>query len=263
MADLSDTTTTENLPPMQPSGNSEGIEFDPVKRREEWLRRLADEFVKLESAMPVKNFLPESDGPQWVQNLEREVGVVMFPVAQLKKALVLTARRLGAILGHQCGIAVWMMEWIALQLSKPQFVADAKITPEQINQGNDFFIKLHDGWYLALRRLAKRALSSCVDQSYEDMRDFLTAYASGFAQKPASFGSGSFGSSTFEVYVFMLWHWQAVEKLNSVRELHDLLVKIFGSLRAGDLKRTEKICQRIGLHYRKPGRPKGKINSDT
>jgi hypothetical protein len=34
------------------------------------------------------------------------------------------------------------------------------------------------------------------------------------------------------------------------------LVKVFGTYRAGDLKRTEKICQRIELHYRKPGRPK-------
>ena len=37
------------------------------------------------------------------------------------------------------------------------------------------------------------------------------------------------------------------------------LVKVFGPYRTGDLKRTEKICQRIGLRYRKAGRPK-KIN---
>jgi hypothetical protein len=248
---------------MQPSGNIEGIEFDPVKRREEWLRRLADEFVKLESSMPVKDFLPESDGPAWVANLEREVGAAMFPVAKLKKDLVLTPRRLGAIIGHQCGIAVWMMEWVVAELSKPQIVADAKITPEQINQGKEFIIKLHEDWYSALRRLAKRALSSSVDQSYEDMRDFLSAYAGGFARKPADFTCAGFGSSTFGIYVFMLWHWQAVEKLKSVRELHEMLVKHFDSHRVGELTRTEKICQRIGLHYRKPGRPKGKINSDT
>ena len=32
--------------------------------------------------------------------------------------------------------------------------------------------------------------------------------------------------------------------------------KSMGEHRTGDLKRIEKICQRIGLHFRKPGRPK-------
>ena len=35
-----------------------------------------------------------------------------------------------------------------------------------------------------------------------------------------------------------------------------ILVGVFGPHRVGELKRIEKICQRIDLHYRKPGRPK-------
>lgn len=241
------------------SSDQSKVGFDPVAHRENWLRRLADEFGKLDAAMPIKNFLPETEGPPWVQNLEREVRAAMFPVAKLKEGLVLTPRRLGAILGHQCAGAVWMMEWIAMETKKPQAVAEEKATPEQTEQidaSREFITKLHDDWYCALRRLAKRALATCVDQSYEVMRDFLAAYADGFAKKPTSHTYGSFGNSSFEVYVFMLWHWQLVAKLNSVRELHDLLVKNLGSQRAGDLKRTEKICQRICLHFRKPGRPK-------
>lgn len=245
-----------------PETNSDpgGVEFDPVAHRENWLRRMADEFSKLEAAMPMENFLPETEGPPWVQNLEREVRAAMFPVAKLKEGLDLTPRRLGAILGHQCAVAVWMMDWLAMELNSHQEETDQKTTPEQMDQidaGREFIIKLHDDWYCALRRLAKRALATCVDQTYEVMRDFLRAYADGFARKPTSHTYGSFGNSSFEVYVFMLWHWQLVAKLNSVRELHDLLVKNLGSQRAGDLKRTEKICQRICLHYRKPGRPKG------
>ena len=46
------------------------------------------------------------------------------------------------------------------------------------------------------------------------------------------------------------------ENIGSVHELHRRLVKMFGSNAIGDLKRVEKMCQRIGLHFRKPGRPK-------
>ena len=93
--------TSEEKPPDQ--GDAE---FDPAAHREKWLNRLADEFAKLESAMPVANILPESEGPPWVQNLEREVRLAMFPVAKLKKGLTLTPQRLGGILGHQCAVGV-------------------------------------------------------------------------------------------------------------------------------------------------------------
>ena len=53
----------------------------------------------------------------------------------------------------------------------------------------------------------------------------------------------------------MLVHWRIIARLNSVPHLHQVLVKVFDR-RAGDLKRTEKMCQRIELSYRKPGRPK-------
>jgi hypothetical protein len=110
--------------------------------------------------------------------------------------------------------------------------------------------------YPALRRLAKRALCPCVDQPYDDMKEFLLAYASAFAQKPTGPGLNGIGSSAFAIYNFMLFYWRIIDRLNSVHHLHEVLVKVFGPYRTGDQKRTEKICQRIGLHYRKPGRPK-------
>ncbi len=233
--------------------------FDPVKHREEWLRRLADEFIKLESVMPLVNFLPDEGCPIWVENLEREVGATMHPTAKLKEELKLTPRRLGAIFGHQCAVAVWMMEWLMAETEKPQVVDETKFSPEQLQKGEEFLTKLTDEWYPALRRLAKRALCSCVDQQYDEMKEFLLAYASAFAQKPSGRGASSFGNTAFEIYNFMLLYWRIIERLNSAHHLHEVLVKVFGPYRAGDLKRTEKICQRIGLHYRKAGRPK-KIN---
>jgi hypothetical protein len=236
--------------------SKEEIKFDPAKHRQDWLRRLADEYIKLESSMPVANFLSDEGCPKWVENIEREVGATLFPVARLKEELKLTPRRLAAIIGHQCVIAVWMMEWLEKEVQNPKAVDESNLTPEQRKKGEEFLFRLTEEWYPALRRLAKRSLASCVDQPYDDMKEFLLAYASAFAQKPIGGGFGNIGNSAFEIYNFMLVYWRIIERLNSVRHLHEVLVKVFGPYRVGELKRTEKICQRIDLHYRKAGRPK-------
>lgn len=233
----------------------EELEFGQVKSREEWLARLAEEYIKLESCMPRINFVAHETGPKWAENLEREVGASMFPVAKLKEEFKLTTWRLAAVIGHQCAISLWFMEWLKEELKKPHFLDKTKVTPEQLQNAEEICNKLANEWYPALRRVAKRALCSCVDQVYEDSKEFLQAYAAAFAQKPSGPRAGNMGSSAFEIYCFMLIHWQFVERLNTIHHLHQVLVKVFGPYRTGDLKRTEKICQRIGLHYRKPGRP--------
>lgn len=205
--------------------------------------------------MPVANFLPDASVPAWVEKLEREVGATMFPVAKLKEELKLTPKLLGAIIGHQCASAVWMMEWFYNEIENPREVDESKITPEKIKEAVRICTGLTENWYPELRRLAKRALCWCVDQPYDDMKEFLLAYSAAFAKKPSGTGFGNIGNSAFEIYNFMLIYWRAVERLNSVRHLHEVLVKVFGPYRVGELKRVEKICQRIDLHYRRRGRP--------
>jgi hypothetical protein len=232
---------------------AENIDFE--RRRAEWLERIGNEMLKVHELMPLK-FLPEGDYPQWLERVQEEIGPLMCPVAKVKEGIELTPKRLGALLGHECAYAVCMVEWFSEQVT----AAEAKETgtekdEEQIRQGiamTDSFIK----WYSALRRLAKRALCSSVDQTFEDMSDFLLAYSNAFARKPKRLKPGDIGSTNFEIYIFLIVYWRSIEQLKSVSELHQLLRKVLGEQRTGDLKRIEKICQRIGLHFRKPGRPK-------
>lgn len=232
-------------------------ENHPLEPCKIWLRRLADEFLKLELLFPMDNFLPEEGLPKWVQNVEREVGATMYPVAKLKDDLNLTPRRMAAILGHSCAFGVWMMEALVCEIENAQEEIDlSKYTPEQVEHAAKFVADVVGNWYPALCRLAKRALCSSVDRTYEEMTDFLLAYSQGFSRKPKKMGMADIGNSAFEIYFFMLTYWRFVDSLKSVHELHQFLVKIFGPHRVGELKRVEKICQRIELHYRKPGRPR-------
>ena len=229
--------------------------LDSEKRRMDWLNRLADEFLKLEPTMPVK-VLPEDENcPEWVKKVACEFGAIIFPVAKLKEDPRLTPKTMGALLGHQCAMAVWTMEWLAEQSEAQVTVAQRAFSKEQVEKGALLAESMVNKWYPGIRRLAQMALCSTVDQTYEDMRDFLTAFSSGFARKPSSFQVGDIGNPTFEIYLFLLLFWRAVSRFKSVPELHRVLIRIFGPHRTGDIKRIEKICQRIGLHFRKPGRP--------
>jgi hypothetical protein len=230
------------------------------QRRDKWLNRLAREFLMLDGLFPFKGVVPENDCPQWFGRVEEEYFSALCRGADLKGAKKFTLIGLGGFLGYQCAYAVWMVESLDAQIESELRNAekdkDVALTKEQLQESVKMFHRFND-WYGALRRLAGRALKSCVYQPYEDMSGFLAAYSRAFSRKPKlGAGMGDFGSSNFGIYHFMLWHWRTVEQLDSVRALHDLLRRSMGEHRVGDLRRIEKMCQRIGLHYRKPGRPK-------
>ena len=153
--------------------------------------------------------------------------------------------------GHSCAIVVWMQEWL---LQNDPGTPEQTFTEEQMRQGEEILKKFTE-WYEAMRGMAKQALASSVDQTYEDMRDFLLGFGDGFSRKPKNFGAADMGNTTFKVYLFMLMCWRQIQHMKSVPELHGALVVMLGAQQVGDLKRIEKICQRIGLSFRKPGRP--------
>jgi hypothetical protein len=233
-------------------------EFDYEEHKAKWLKRLADEVEKIEPLLPA-NFLPNAvEYPQWVRNVKREFSLAMLPAAKLRDAnYEITSKRMGALLGHLCGLAVWMQESLVEKDEARDEKKEIHATETDIQNAQKFFVSFQ-AWYDAVRRLAKRALCSSVDQTYHDMTDFLTGYAEGFARKPKTDRASDFGSTNFEIYHFMLRYWRLVEQMESVRQFHEFLVKVFGASKIGDQKRIEKICQRMELHFRKPGRPKGK-----
>lgn len=222
------------------------------KKRKAWLCSLLAEMEKMKVPLADLAELDET-APQWLHALEKQFALAMFPAAKLKKGSEITPKRFGALLGHQCAMAVWMMDWLQSDDAK-KLCANS---PENFtDQTDDSESNLLLSWYQGMRRLAKKALCSSVDQYYEEMSEFLIGFADGFRRKPHTFKAGDLGNTAFEIHFFMRMFWKAVARLNSISQLHQVLVKMFGAQRVGDLKRVEKICQRIGLTFREPGRPK-------
>lgn len=236
--------------------SSEGNQITDEERQRAWLVRIADKVEAAEKLFP-RELVPEENQPPWVDTVELLIGTVLLPVAKIKEIKGrsdLTPKRFGAVVGHMCAMAVWTMEWMKYEgeLTHEEF---GKLTEADIEQARKISQAFGD-WYSAMQRVAKHALCSSVDQTYADMSDFLLGYANAFASKPKTFKVGEMGGTTFEIYLFMMMFWRVVDQLGSVPRLHQVLGRVFSPYRVGNLKRVEKICQRIDLHYGKPGRPR-------
>jgi hypothetical protein len=231
-----------------------------IKQRQRWLNKLATELWAVCRRFPFPESLPKEICPEWVWWIQQEFFRATYPQLEVKESKEHTVLELAGFLGYQCAYAVWMKDCfeglIKHATENPEKYKNVKITAEESEKALNYHRRWHE-WYEALRHLAGRALKSCIYQQYEDTSAFMGAFDRGFARKPKSTsGTGNFGNSAFGIYHFMLSHWRAIELLSSVRELHEMLGQQMGKFRTGDLKRIEKICQRCGKHFRKPGRPR-------
>ena len=71
-----------------------------------------------------------------------------------------------------------MQEWL---LQDDLGTPEQTFTEEQMRQGEEILKKFTE-WYEAMRGMAKQALAFSVDQTYEDMRDFLLGLVTAFPQ---------------------------------------------------------------------------------
>jgi hypothetical protein len=233
---------------------------NPLREQKRWLNRLLDEFLVLSRLFPQADLIPAEGGPNWLRRVSLEYANALFHSGVDVKKAKLTPMAVGSFLGYQCAYAVWMVESIDAMITEAEARPEKlkEVSQSDVERGRVWLRKMGD-WYGSLRRLAGRALKSAVYQSYEGMSDFLRGFANAFSRKPKlGAGFGNFGSSNFRIYHFMVWNWRVVDGLDSVRAFHALLRKHVGESATGDLKRIEKICQRVGLHFRKPGRPRSR-----
>jgi hypothetical protein len=224
-----------------------------IDKTPDWLRRIVAKMEAAESLQPTPFWL-EGEFPLWVQNIARELAKTAFPVAKLSPNKPWHPGEVGALVGHQ--FAYW--HFIFEQLSDDTPVSLKLL--EQLRQvfGADIEERTISYWETvcnktlpAFDKALKFALCLAADQDYSSASSFFSAYGRAVLRKPAN--RGDIGRTNTGIYLIMLTSWRRVEECGSIPELHSRLCRcvFLGSHMVGDIKRVEKMCNRIELSYPK------------
>lgn len=217
----------------------------------EWLVRIVDRLAAVENQFPEPAWLSE-EMPAWARHIAREIVKTFFPIAKLKAGAVWQPGEVGAILGHQ--LAYWhsFAENCEANCNKPEPSWDElrKVFGPNIEErATEMFLIISERLLPAFDRALKFALCLASDQDHYAASRFFVAFARALKAKPSQ--GNPVGRTTTTLYWVMLTSWRRVEELGSIAELHRRLCRCIylGSHLVGDLKRVEKICERIGLSY--------------
>jgi len=176
------------------------------------------------------------------------------PTAKLKVSENWEPGEVGALLGQQIAhfdslgkmaeVPPEEPDWKKLRLV---YGKDIKKRVETYNKKleEEFFPDIMRGW--------KFAVKLALEQEYQPCAKFFAAFGRAIERTVSDFGD--FGRTNTRIYIVLLVSWRSVQKLDSIPSLHRGLCKIFGTHVVGDLKRIEKMCQRLDLHLGRRGRP--------
>ena len=222
---------------------------------EDWLKTIVDEFEAIENQMPTLGFMGDDEWPAWVKVLAREYIKTLMPSHKWKEGKKWTPAEVATMVAYRLSYISRLCE------SNPQIEKLLKEMPpevrEHLEKNGEYFLKAIPDFYEA----SMAAVSLALIQEPVEFIPFFEAFSKAFLRAPADIGASNFLRTSTHVQYFMLREWRLVATFHSVRELHDWLCRNFETHLVGDQKRIEKMCERIGLHFGQPGRPrkKGKI----
>lgn len=105
-----------------------------------------------------------------------------------------------------------------------------------------------------LKESMPEAQAEIMKVPYTEKQDFFQGYNS--VRKVTELdptGTPHWATDAAPIYAIMFTHWQIIDQMESVTQLHEFLLAGFPELQR---KRVEGICQRIGLKFRGRGQPR-------
>jgi hypothetical protein len=202
------------------------------------------------------------DLPSWVRKVASKLAGTLFaPVTTALDELEFSPYRVGYAMG--------IMQWGNSEMSaKPspeleKILRRVKISPRAKRKVSKLFEQffLRAGLTPAeLRRSRfippdfKSYLAKVERGTLKDVREFHRGMVDGLEGVGKGVSRDQSNLAT-DIYLALAMWWRIVISYTSVTELHQWLTRILGEQRVGDRKRVEKICERIGLRFREPGRP--------
>ena len=248
-----------------------------------WCRRFFDELDF--SEIPVKNAEKINiafngmldDTPEWVGKVNREMVLQSMPVMRIPKwgkgksppeVLGLSLGQICANLYALCSIGRELSkeENIKASEAKRKFFEEHPELPSvqsELMVANSFPPILQHLVTVVLPRFGKGVedafKAALAQKEYSQAVDFFQGFAKGISKPGISSGRKLAGSTTATpIYEKLMVHREQVQKLPNYPALREFLIS--GGLPenvVGSVRRLQKICERIGLHLGKRGRPPG------
>jgi hypothetical protein len=212
-----------------------------------WLELIEGELAKIE---PYDDLPPltQEDSPQYLKNAERLLAPVVAPSINFKGGGGLNATRLGGIIGHKIAYVKPFVQGLRISKNFPA-ATPKKLVKEAVGLERDL-----KKYYPRVLRTARRCIGIALEQSLTDSAEFMFGLARALQKGSLDSRGGFVGATTAtEFYVMLLCVGPRLQyAVKSLNHLHQVCVRLFGR-RAGDLKTTEKRCQRIGLSFGRRG----------
>jgi hypothetical protein len=237
------------------------------KGQRQWIREVLDKFGELQE-FQTEPFKHDPDWPEWVTNLLLMLLGISHPGVKVKNVRKWKAKNLGRLLGRH--YAVEHLMWGEVPLS-PQVIrerdaalewAGKQITSKSIEIKFKEFVKRFTEqtkvWRPKFQEFIQETLSETCGRPYVESSAFFEAFGKAVVMKPDDLETERTMGVGDKVCLYLFASWRLIEGFHSVGELHRHLEKVFKPygivLRQ---KRIEKLCQRIKLKFKEPGRPPG------
>lgn len=202
--------------------------------------------------------------PPWVRVVARRLDRTLFaPATAALDKLELTP--------YRAGFACGMLEWVQKRFERPIDPALRALNRKLrlSARAKRKLSKLVESFLIRAGFITKReiAQSRYIPRKIERYRDRvqrgpihdLVEFRRGQADGIQGYGPGTPGDRTdlsTDILFLLGMFWRVVVRFRSVTDLHLWLTRLLGPQKVGDKKRVEKICERVGLSFRKRGRPR-------
>jgi hypothetical protein len=219
-----------------------------------WLEQIQNELEKIEPEDDEWPLLTTAESPQYLKNAEALIARASAPSISWKRGDTLTASRLGGLLGHKIAYVKPFAEGLRIAKRFPP------TTPADIvnafREAEETLLAYHP----VVLRTARRCIVIALRQPLRDAKEFMLGLSRALEKGSMDAHGSLIGATTATEFYWVLLCIgpRLLHEVRSVAHLHQLCRRWFGH-RAGDLKTTEKRCERIKLRFGKPGRPTRKM----
>lgn len=191
--------------------------------------------------------------PSWLDKAETEAAQAWAPTMDFralknKQPMDSDALILGKMFGHE--FATWHEDNPGLAVSFEKLKPEQRLLLEVICEDQ------------RAKRLeyVKKVVAIASQQSFEEASQFFKGYALATERGSLTDNGELIGETkATNIYGMLAMYSDFVPLLQNVRELYEWLQTMLGKNLIDDIngfKRVEKICERIGLAFRAPGRPR-------